>query len=259
MNAVHPSRTLASNCGYFNLDTVQIPYLPNVAEHWCSITYYELDTQVGETFKVRKDQQQVTIDGGVHPAGARDGRFCLGALPNLHRGEASERARLHIGKGVKLTYNRDDGSVVLDCLSEKAIFVRSYYLDFINQRNYGSIVHRIASGTAGMKIFDLRWAYEEMRRQSESAQMAVVAQAAAVAGYAHGPAMPASLIEHAGTGVDDLRRVCCTLAFSFVKGYGENYNRKTIKETPCWVEVQLHRPLQLLDQVLHKLQGSESC
>jgi hypothetical protein len=26
-------------------------------------------------------------------------------------------------------------------------------------------------------------------------------------------------MEHAGTGVDDLRRVCCTVALSFVKGW----------------------------------------
>lgn len=36
---------------------------------------------------------QITIDGGVDPAGAKLGRFCLGALPNVHRCEASERAR----------------------------------------------------------------------------------------------------------------------------------------------------------------------
>jgi MH2 domain len=29
-------------------------------------------------------------------------QFCLGALSNVHRTEASERARLHIGKGVQL-------------------------------------------------------------------------------------------------------------------------------------------------------------
>ena len=29
-------------------------------------------------------------------------RFCLGALSNVHRTEASEKARLHIGKGIQL-------------------------------------------------------------------------------------------------------------------------------------------------------------
>lgn len=54
----------------------------------------------------------------------------------------------------------------------------------------------------------------------------------------------------AGIGVDDLRRLCI-LRLSFVKGWGPDYPRKTIKETPCWIEINLHRALQLLDEVLH--------
>ena len=56
----------------------------------------------------------------------------------------------------------------------------------------------------------------------------------------------------AGVGVDDLRRLC-VLQMSFVKGWGPDYPRPTIKETPCWIEVQLHRPLQLLDEVLQAM------
>ena len=37
---------------------------------------------------------------------------------------------------------------------------------------------------------------------------------------------------------------------SFVKGWGPDYNRKSIKETPCWIEVHLHRALQILDEVI---------
>merc|ERR1712013_709553 len=53
-------------------------------------------------------------------------------------------------------------------------------------------------------------------------------------------------------GVDDLRRLCI-LRLSFVKGWGPDYNRKSIKETPCWIEVHLHRALQILDEVLHSM------
>ena len=56
----------------------------------------------------------------------------------------------------------------------------------------------------------------------------------------------------AGIGVDDLRRLC-VLQMSFVKGWGPDYPRPTIKDTPCWIEVQLHRPLQLLDEVLQAM------
>ncbi|MFH4977104.1 hypothetical protein AB6A40_003813 [Gnathostoma spinigerum] len=235
---------------HFNLSAVQLPQT-SVPDHWCSISYYELDTQIGETFKVRKDQSEVVVDGGVNPDGTKNGRLCLGAIPNVHRCEASERARLHIGKGVRLSTTRD-GSVYLECLSHKSLFVRSYYIDFELNLPYGQNVHKFSSGSPSKKIFDLRWAYAEMEQQSKSAHIAVLAQAAAVAGYASPTSLSPSLIEHAGTGVDDLRRMCCTIAISFVKGWGPGYNRSSIKETPCWIELQLYRPLQLLDQLLKK-------
>lgn len=61
----------------------------------------------------------------------------------------------------------------------------------------------------------------------------------------------------AGIGVDDLRRLCM-LRLSFVKGWGPDYPRQSIKETPCWIEVQLHRPLQLLDEVLQAMPLNEA-
>lgn len=60
-------------------------------EYWCSVAYFELDTQVGETFKVPSSCPVVTIDGYVDPSGGN--RFCLGALSNVHRTDQSERAR----------------------------------------------------------------------------------------------------------------------------------------------------------------------
>ena len=52
-------------------------------------------------------------------------------------------------------------------------------------------------------------------------------------------------------GVDDLRRLC-KLRLSFVKGWGPDYKqRMKIEETPCWIEIHLHRALQLSDQVFY--------
>lgn len=242
-------------------------------EYWCSIAYFELDTQVGETFKVLSSYPNVTIDGYVDPSSGN--RFCLGALSNVHRTEQSERARLHIGKGVELDL-RGEGDVWLRCLSENSVFVQSYYLDREAGRAPGDAVHKIYP-TAYIKVFDLRQCHNQMTTQAATAQAAAAAQAAAVAGHIPGPhsvggiapAMSRSparssdgvlhssvtlsgLASTTGVGVDDLRRLCI-LRLSFVKGWGPDYPRQSIKQTPCWIEVHLHRALQLLDEVLHKM------
>ncbi|OXU30698.1 hypothetical protein TSAR_012766 [Trichomalopsis sarcophagae] len=218
-------------------------------EYWCSVAYFELDTQVGETFKVSSNCPTVTIDGYVDPSGGN--RFCLGALSNVHRTDQSEKARLHIGKGVVLDL-RGEGDVWLRCLSEHSVFVQSYYLDREAGRAPGDAVHKIYP-SAYIKVFDLRQCHKQMRGQAATAQAAAAAQAAAVAGHlTHGAPITKSLSAAAGIGVDDLRRLCI-LRLSFVKGWGPDYPRNSIKETPCWIEVHLHRALQLLDEVLHTM------
>lgn len=95
---------------------------------------------MGETFKVPSSKPNVIIDGYVDPSGGN--RFCLGALSNVHRTEQSERARLHIGKGVQLDL-RGEGDVWLRCLSDHSVFVQSYYLDREAGRSPGDAVHKI--------------------------------------------------------------------------------------------------------------------
>jgi hypothetical protein len=45
-----------------NMEPVSKLPLP---QHWCSITYYELDVQVGEIFKVPTSCKFVNVDGYV--------------------------------------------------------------------------------------------------------------------------------------------------------------------------------------------------
>ncbi|KAM3873558.1 mothers against decapentaplegic homolog 4-like [Diretmus argenteus] len=227
-------------------------------EFWCSISYFEMDVQVGEMFKVLSSCPLVTVDGYVDPSGGD--RFCLGQLSNVHRTQASDRARLHIGRGVQLEC-RGEGDVWMRCLSDHSVFVQSFYLDREAGRAPGDAVHKIYPG-AYIKVFDLRQCHRQMQHQAATAQAAAAAQAAAVAGTIPGPgsvggiAPAVSLASAAGLGVDDLRRLCI-VRLSFVKGWGCDYPRQSIKDTPCWLEVHLHRALQLLDQVLHTLPPGE--
>uniref|UniRef100_A0ABM5F534 Mothers against decapentaplegic homolog n=1 Tax=Pogona vitticeps TaxID=103695 RepID=A0ABM5F534_9SAUR len=255
----HPPPPVHHSNHYWSTHHNNAPYQQPVSSHpgpefWCSIAYFEMDVQVGEIFKVPANCSVVTVDGYVDPSGGD--RFCLGQLSNVHRTDASERARLHIGKGVQLQC-RGEGDVWMRCLSDHAVFVQSYYLDREAGRAPGDAVHKIYPG-AYIKVFDLRQCHRQMHQQAATAQAAAAAQAAAVSGNIPGPgsvggiAPAVGLSAAAGIGVDDLRRLCI-LRLSFVKGWGPDYPRQSIKHTPCWIEVHLHRALQLLDEVLHTM------
>ena len=73
-------------------------------EHWCSITYHELDSPVGESFKApTKGCPNVQIDGYLEQNDPT--RFCLGALNNVQSSKCVEtvtKVKLHIGKGILL-------------------------------------------------------------------------------------------------------------------------------------------------------------
>jgi len=250
-------------------------------ENWCSIAYFELDTQVGETFKVPSSSRSVDIDGYFEPitgsiASGRPARFCLGALTNVHRMEASEKTRLYIGKGIRLEVD-GEGDVWVRCLSQHAIFVQSYYLDREAGRAPGDAVHKIHPG-AYTKVFDLHQCYQTMQIHCDNSSKTTAVQMAAAAGGtpASGLLGPVAVAAAAGgIGVDDMRKLCI-LRMSFVKGWGQvrcddgafspltgttlsqDYaKRRTIEETPCWVEVHLHRALQICDEVLHSLSATQ--
>ncbi|XP_048365829.1 mothers against decapentaplegic homolog 4-like isoform X2 [Sphaerodactylus townsendi] len=255
----HPQPALHHSSHYWSTHHSSTSYQHPVSSHpgpefWCSIAYFEMDVQVGEIFKVLSNCPVVTVDGYVDPSGGD--RFCLGQLSNVHRTDTSERARLHIGKGVQLQC-RGEGDVWMRCLSDHAVFVQSYYLDREAGRAPGDAVHKIYPG-AYIKVFDLRQCHRQMHQQAATAHAAAAAQAAAVSGSIPGPgsvggiAPAVGLSAAAGIGVDDLRRLCI-LRLSFVKGWGPDYPRQSIKHTPCWIEVHLHRALQLLDEVLHTM------
>ncbi|CAF1142407.1 unnamed protein product [Rotaria sordida] len=194
----------------------QVPF--EEPHEWCLISYYEMSTRVGEQFHAT--QPQVIIDGFTDPSNAE--RFCLGGLTNVHRTFEIDKARRHIGRGVKLFHIR--GNVFAECISDNAVFVQS---PITNRRLswHPATVCKIPPKVR-LKIFD----------SDDFTQIL------------------SSAVHESYEAVYNLMRMCI-IRMSFVKGWGVEYRRQAVTCTPCWVEIHLEGPLKWLDTVLSTMRG----
>lgn len=194
-------------------------------EHWCRITYAELNQKIGEPFK--GSSPKVIVDGFTDPQHNR--RFSLGVLSNINRNSTIEMTRRAIRKGVCLENN--DAQIHVKNLSESSIFFHSKNCNVENQLNQHAVIKIEPQGR--QKIFDQK-VFENLVREAIKSQD----------GRSYERLF--SLTEH------------CIIKMSFVKGWGSIYLRQDVTSTPCWIEIHLLKPYALIDQYLQQV-GPPSC
>lgn len=205
-----------------SLDFTEIPFTDGL--NWCSVSYHEYDTRVGE--KYHPNCFCFSVDGYTHPMCSD--RFCIGGISNINRNSFTEWVRRRIGRGVRFTYV--DGEVYVECLSDSSIFVSTPMLGIEEGKDNVDRVTKITHG-ASVKVFST-------------------------------PQFSKLLSNAAPQGFEAVYKLTgyCSFRVSFVKGWGRNYKRQSILKAPCWVEVQLNGPLQWIDKVLRQMRPpSQGC
>ncbi|VDL75961.1 unnamed protein product [Nippostrongylus brasiliensis] len=123
------------------------PYTTPPTQYWATISYYELNSRVGEYFKVYKNE--LIVDGFTDPNS--DERICLGLLSNVNRNPTIENTRRHIGKGIGLLYTSDYDLYIRN-LSESSIFVQSRNLNY-NMHQEQTTVCRVPAHSEAVCVF----------------------------------------------------------------------------------------------------------
>ncbi|KAL3078181.1 hypothetical protein niasHS_012068 [Heterodera schachtii] len=191
-----------------------IPFVP--CQHWATISYYELNTRVGEQAKVSAIEYPSSGESNDQH------KISLGLFSNVNRNSTVENTRRQIGRGVKLTYVPYQGTLYAECLSDCPIFIQSRNSNWINDF-HPTTVCKLSHGYS-LKIFD-------------TAKFGELLNHCVNLGY---------------NSSFELTKMT-TIRMAFVKGWGKDYQRQDITSTPCWIEVHLHAPLIWLDKALQNL------
>ena len=220
---------------------------------WCSISYYELNTRVGETFHA--SQPSLTVDGFTDPSSSE--RFCLGLLSNVNRNAIVEQTRRHIGIHSQITsYSIETGFCFLKAEGFDSIILEERFLPNVSAIPAflfrALIATKDTDGTLPLSVKYPQVRHLEQLQSFIILMMCWIGCNLKIFNNQEFAALLAQSVSQGFEAVYQLTRMC-TIRMSFVKGWGAEYRRQTVTSTPCWIELHLNGPLQWLDRVLTQM------
>jgi len=194
--------------------------LPDKQKTWCSVSYYELNSRVGETHYIRSPE--------VYICGYSDKRMmhteevvCLGSYSNINRNTTIENTRRSIGQGLKLSridHGNNNFVIKVKCESKYNIFVQSQCFNI--QSGLENMTVCKVPRTCELEVFK----FEVFRKYLNA-------------------------INRDYRQLHEMTKMC-SIRVSFVKGWGADYRRQDITSTPCWIEILFVDALKELDGIL---------
>ncbi|KAI3387379.1 hypothetical protein SNEBB_006495 [Seison nebaliae] len=177
------------------------------------LMFYEGKNHTGETFTTKK--WQITIDGYCGENLPNSSRYSLGSLIFGNRNILHDKTRLAVGKGIVIS--RINYRYYITVLSAQSIFIEAPFMSLCYKGNLGTIF-KIPSNKR-FCIFDI---------------------------YLFNYFINESSLRYSYKELIQLNKLCY-IRISFIKGWGNDYPRKEISSTPCWLQLQLNHSLKELD------------
>lgn len=226
------------------------------AQSWCSIHYYEFNQRLGQQFLAPAECNRVTIDGYTAPIETnQNARFSLGVIGHINRNQEAELTRANIGPGISLDYRQrprpidqsgGDQTDSVYCIRNNSetnsIFIQSPACSFRENWHVATVV-KVPPGSE-LEIFSEIFFRDQISRE----QMGPPSNQS---GFGMEPTNEPNRNEQIRRRLQDLTRLT-NIKVSLIKGWGQGYRRPRVTSCPCWIEINLSKPVKELDQVLQQ-------
>lgn len=191
----------------------------------CTIQYHEHTEPLGNPFVAPSYLRNVIVNGSLNVTDSKNGHYCLGSITSIGCNEDIGLVKKKILNGITLAFfNRE---VAVANYSQVPVFVYSKIANLEHLLPEANVTK--VPENSYVKIFNINF-FRYLLDKSQN------------------------------DGIQKARKLTelCQMQLSFGKGWGEGYNRQTVNNTPCWINIILQAPLKWLDEVLRMMEPTQS-